>query len=151
MYVVLFCAGTVNTFIPMMINYLWLFHTIAIFWNVWFPIRARHFDVHGYTKYMHIVVVVIAFTLSVIPVGVAFGTGGYVISSLIPSLSFCVMRSLAVNYYALVLPICIVFPFGITFNLLTVWKLLRMRQHSKQVASKLYNVNKPVWLHLPYF
>lgn len=127
-------AGLVNTFIPMMISYWWLFHTIAIFWNVWFPIHARRFDVSGYTKYIHIATVVIAFTFPTIPVGVVFGTGGYVISSFTLSLSYCIARNPDAFFYVFTLPICIIFPAGITLNLLTIWKLLRMKLNSKQVC-----------------
>ena len=125
-------------YIPLISGCWWLFHTIVIFWNVWFPLHARHFDVSGYNKYLHMTIIVTALILPLIPVGVAFGTGGYATTSLTPSLTTCIIRNTAVSFYAYVLPICLGFSVGITLNILSIWKLLKMRIHSKQVKS--YNI-----------
>ena len=81
MYYAFICmhVGTMTSFTSTVNGYWWFFHTITIFWKVWFPIHARNFTVSRHTKYIHVTFVVIALTFSVIPVGVALGTGGYVI------------------------------------------------------------------------
>ena len=126
-------TGTANTYIPLISGCWWLFHTAAIFWNLWFPVHARHFDIRGYTKYVHIAVVVLALSLPVIPVGVAFGTGGFATSSFTMSLSTCFARDVVASFYSYVLPSCIGFSVGITLNILSIWKLLKMRLDSEQV------------------
>ena len=115
-------------------GYWLLSHIIAVFWSVWFPVHARKIRRTRYIKLIHSITIAIVLTLSVIPVGVLFGTGGYVLSSNTISLSTCVPRNLTTAMYIFVLPICIILPTGITFNLFTVWKLLKMRLHPSQVA-----------------
>ena len=82
-------TGIINSFFFTTISYWWFFHTLTIFWNVWFPVHARNFKISGYTKYLHFAIILITLTLSTIPVGAALGTGGYVISVHPPSLNYC--------------------------------------------------------------
>ena len=118
----------------------WFCHTVAIFWSVWFPVHTRQLHLNGYIKATHIFTVIVALTLPTIPVIVLFGTGGFVLSSFTVSLSTCIPRNLIASLYVFVLPLCIIVPVGITLNLLTVWKLLRMRLNSKQVY-KMHDEN----------
>ena len=131
--IIMFHTGTANNYIHMISGFWWLFHTAMIFWNVWFPLHARRFDISGYTKYVHIVIVVLALTLPVIPIGVAFGTGGFVTSSFTMSISTCFGKNAVASFYSNVLPLCLVFSVGITLNILSIWKLLKIRLDSKQV------------------
>ena len=129
-------TGIINSFFFTTISYWWFFHTLTIFWNVWFPVHARSFKISGYTKYLHIAIILITLTLSTIPVGAALGTGGYVISVHPPSLNYCFPRNPDALFYAFIFPFCIVSPTGVTVNLLTVWKLLaisKQSHNSKQV------------------
>ena len=119
-------------------GYWWFSHTIAVFWSVWFPVHARKIHHTRYIKFIHISVIVIALTLPMIPVGILFGTGGYVLSSYTTSLSTCIPRNLTTAMYVSVLPMCIVISTGITFNLLTVWKLLKIRLHPSQVVNSMW-------------
>ena len=117
--------------------YWWLSHTIAVFWSVWFPVHARKIHLTRYIKLIHVITIVITFTLSVIPVGVLFRTGGYVLYSYTVSLSTCFPRNTTTAMYIVTLPICIALPTGMTFNLLTVWKLLKIRLHPSQVIHSI--------------
>ena len=130
---VIFHAGTATIYIQMISGFWWLFHTAMIFWNIWFPLNARHFDISGYTKYVHIVVVILALTLPVIPVGVVFGTGGFVTSSFTISLSSCFPRNKFARFYSFALPTFFVYSVGITLNILSIWKLLKTRLDPKKV------------------
>ena len=118
-----------NTFVYTSIGYWWLFLTIMIFWKVWFPTNAKNAEIKGYTKYIHIAMVAISFILSLIPVAAALGTGGYVISIFPVYLNFCFPRNTDVFFYAFILPFCISQPAGSTFNLLTLYKVLSLKQH----------------------
>lgn len=130
-------AGAGTIFSLTIRGYWWLSHTIAVFWSVWFPFQTRKILNHrtGYTKFIHFATVVIVFTLSVIPVGAIFATGGFVLSSYTVSLSAnCIPRNLTAASYIFSLPICVIVPTGITFNILTVWKLLKIRLRPNQVS-----------------
>ena len=99
-----------------------------IFWKVWFPTNAKNAEVKGYMKFIHLAIVVISIVLSVIPVAAAIGTGGYTLSMFPVHLSFCGPRNLDVLFYAFILPFCINQPAGSTFNLLTLYKVLNLKQ-----------------------
>ena len=99
-----------------------------IFWKVWFPSNAKKAEVQGYTKYIHLTIVAITFVLSLVPVAAALGTGGYRISIFPVHLNFCYPRNLDVLFYAFILPLCINQPAGSTLNLLTLYKVLSLKQ-----------------------
>ena len=127
-------AGVVNTYFYTLITYWWFFHTIIIFWKIWFPFQARNFSVNGYSKYLHITIVVVSACLSLIPVATDLGTGGFVISTNPPFLNFCYPRSPDAFFYTAIFTYSIVISIGVTLNLLTFWKLVRMNKFiSKQV------------------
>ena len=131
-FVNLYCfvfTGILNTFVFTLLSYWWLFLATNIFWKVWFPVNARSAQVNGYTKYIHLTIVGLSLTLSIVPIGAAVATGGYVISSFPPFLNYCYPRNSATFFYSYVLPFCIILPTGSTFNLLTLWKVLSFRKH----------------------
>ena len=105
-----------------------LFLTIMIFWKVWFPTNAKNAEVKGYMKFIYLAIVMISIVLSVIPVAAALGTGGYTLSMFPVHLSFCGPRNLDILFYAFILPFCINQPAGSTFNLLTLYKVLNLKQ-----------------------
>lgn len=113
-----------------MVDFWWFFHAIILFWKVQFPIHAKQFQ---YNKCLHAVIVVFALLFPMIPIGVALGTGGYTVTTF-PPLNNCFARNPAASFYPFILPKCIIFPIGITFTLITIWKLSRTDVlHSKQV------------------
>ena len=122
-------VGVINTFIYTLFAYWWMFLTIMIFWKVWFPTNAKRAEVNEYIKYIHITIVAISLVLSLIPVVTALGTGGYVISSFPVFLNYCYPRNSVVFFYAFILPFCINQPVGSTFNLLTLYRVLSLKQH----------------------
>ena len=117
-----------NTFIFTLYSYWWLFLAINIFWKVWFPHSSKRIQTRGYTKYLHIATVVLSLTVSCIPVAAALGTGGYVISSFPSFLSYCYPRNADTFFYSFILPFCLILPTGSTFNLLTLWKVLKVKK-----------------------
>ena len=129
-------------FIFASIGYWWLFLTIMIFWKVWFPTNAKNAEAKGYTIYIHIAVVAMSIVLSLVPVAAALGTGGYTLSIFPVHLKFCQPRNLDVLFYAFILPFCINQPAGSTFNLLTLYKVLSLKQHLiKKVIADLEHLN----------
>ena len=126
----LMMAGTLTLYINILFSVFWLFHTITIFWIVWFPIHSRQFEQRGHNKYLHTAVVLVALLFPIIPVGAAFGSGGFVIASFPPVLSGgCFNRDGIVLFYTFIFLFCIIFPTGVTIILLTFWKLHGMKMH----------------------
>ena len=126
-----------DPFVLTMLSYWWFFHTVSFFWKVWFPIHARQLKIRGHIKYIHMAVVMITLIFSTIPIGVAFGTGGYVIYTLIPGLSSCIARNPDAYFYSFVFPLCILYTIGMTLIVLILWRILRMRLH----------LSGQVWVH----
>ena len=131
--------GIISTFLITSIGYWWLFLTIMIFWKVWFPTNAKNAEVKGYMKFIHLAIVVISIMLSVIPVAAALGTGGYTLSIFPVHLNFCGPRNLDVLFYAFILPFCINQPAGSTFNLLTLYKVLNLKQQLIHKVRLIFN------------
>ena len=127
--IIYFFTGMVHTFIFTVTSYWWLFLASNIFWKVWFPDSARRFTTQGYTKYLHIATVAVSLIASTFPVAAALGTGGYVITSFPAFLNYCSPRNLDTFFYSFILPFCLILPTGSTFNLLTLWKVLKVKQH----------------------
>lgn len=117
----LLAAGVINNFMFAMIDYIWLSHTIILFWTVWFPVRSKNFK---YYRYLHLTLIVLFFTLPWIPVAVAFGTGGYTLTSF-PQFTNCFAANPDASFYPFILPKCFFYPTGITLILLTIRKLLK--------------------------
>ena len=108
-----------------------------IFCKVWFPTHVKNAEIKGYMKFIHISVLVISMVLSLIPVAAALGNEGYAITIFSIYLSFCQPRNLDVVFYAFILPICINQPAGSTFNLLTLYKVLSLKE---QLINKVANI-----------
>lgn len=128
-----------------------MFLTIMMFWKVWFPTNAKRAEINGNIKYIHIAVAAISLVLSLIPVATALGTGGYVISSFPVFLNYCYPRNSAVFFYAFILPFCINLPIGSTFNVLTLYKVLSLKQRLiNKVKHYITPVTKIIYLYITY-
>ena len=99
---------------------------------------------------MHIGVVVLSLMLSLVPVVSTLASGGYVISVFPSFLTYCNPRNSAVFFYSFVLILCIVLPTGSTFNLLTLWNVLRVRKHTlKQVGISACMISVNIFKRTP--
>ena len=119
-----------------------------IFWKVWFPANLTGVKVTKYTKYIHGVIVAISLVLSLIPVGSALGTGGYVISVFPAYLNYCYPRSAATFFYSFILPFCITLPIGSTFNLFTLWKVINFKKHLLNKVMYLLIIKCDHYIHI---
>jgi hypothetical protein len=88
-------------------------------------------------KFIHIGVVAVSVILSLVPVAAALGTGGYTLSIFPVHLGFCLPQNIDVTFYAIVLLLCINQSVGSTFNLLTFFKVLSLKQ---QLINKVANL-----------
>lgn len=118
-----------------------------IFWKVWFPTNAKGAKVNGYIKYIHGAIVTISLVLSLIPVGTALGTGGFVISVFPAYLNYCYPRNAASLFYSFILPFCITLPIGSTFNLFTLWKVINIKKHTLNKVSSLVSYDDKKYDH----
>ena len=127
-------AGILVSYIFTLNGYWWLFLAII---TLWFPVYARSVKFRGHYRYLHLAVIMMSLTLALIPVVSAFATGGYTIFTFSSLLSVCYPKDSAVFFYTFVVPFCVVLPAGSTFNLLTLWKVIRIRKNIPSQVKRL--------------
>ena len=111
-----FYSGAVFNYIALQAIFLWLFHILAIFCGVKFPMRAKAFEKNGYFRHCHFIMLAIAVVVPFIPVAAVLGTGGSAVTNFPPFQ--CYARSSDVFYYTYILPGCILMGTGITLLIL---------------------------------
>ena len=111
-----------------------LFHILAVFCGIKFPLRAKTFEKNGYFRYAHIVMLAIAIVVPFIAVAAQLGIGGSAVATFPPFQ--CYARSTDVIYYIYVLPGCIMMGTGITLLILMLHAISRhvtsLQMHSLQ-------------------
>ena len=80
-------------------------------------------------KYIHGLTLSLAICLPAISVAVVFGTGGFIAGTFPPVL--CVSQSANAGFYALVLPISIIIPSGVSLLLVVFWNIHKV--HSSKI------------------
>ena len=79
---------------------IWIWHVAVIFCGIKYPLQVNS-NSHR-MKYVHAAIILLAVTLSVVPVAASFASGGFVNARFQPLL--CVPRNANARFYALVLP-----------------------------------------------
>ena len=111
-----------------------LFHILAVFCGIKFPLRAKTFEKNGYFRHAHIIMLGIGIVVPFIAVAVLLGKGGSAVATFPPFQ--CYSRSTDVVYYIYILPGCIMMGTGITLLILMLHAISRhvtsLQIHSKQ-------------------
>ena len=115
-------AGLVFTYALLVQTLFWFFHFIILFWGIKFPFHAKSFETRGYSKYIHIVMVVLAISMPCGHIAAVVATGGVTMASYPPL--FCLARNTNANLYSFIFPICIINGAGILLLLLIIWRLI---------------------------
>ena len=108
----------------MQIAVLWILHVSVIFWNVRFPDHYMLLNRRHQIKYIHLVSVLVAIVVPVIPVAAIFGTGGFVNGRYPPLL--CLPSNPNAAFYSLVLPVSVLIASGVTLLLAVFWTLYKV-------------------------
>ena len=113
--------GSLLFYCFMQIAVLWILHVSVIFWNVRFPDQYMLLNRRHQVKYIHLVSVLVAIVVPVIPVAVIYGTGGFVNGRFPPLL--CLPSNANAAFYSLVLPVSVLIASGVTLLLAVFWTL----------------------------
>ena len=97
----------------------WILHIAMILWKIQFPIHARSFEVAHRMRYIHIVMIIAALIIPLVPVITAAADGGYGLTRFPPIL--CTAKSTKATFYSLIMPIILIMQCGITMLLLIFW------------------------------
>ena len=99
-------------------------HIIILYFGVAFPFRMRWLENSGYTRHMHVTVVVVSLLLPFGPALVPFSTGGFVNDGSPPN--FCIARGSWSAFVSLILPNCIYIGVSITMSILVVHSIIKV-------------------------
>ena len=119
----MYTTGIVFYYVTMLLLLLWLWHTVAVFWAVAWPLHARKFNTSSNTKYLHLIFVFASLLLPVAPTLVVLlvsstqGTkSGFVITRAPPFV--CAGHDTRVNFWAYIFPISVILAIGVTLLIL---------------------------------
>lgn len=133
--------GMVFGYVLLQLAIWWLFHSVILFWRVVFPFHARSFKLSGRIKYIHIMCVIVALVVPLLPIitvlssfskdlekneflrsrNVTFTSGGLGYGMVrFPPILCSGTNSIAV-YYSLVFPINAIVSLGLPVIILLIW------------------------------
>ena len=115
--------STANLFLyaVLVISLLWLFQTGTYFWVVIYPVHYRSIRTTGKLKIVHVIVVIVSFTLPIIPLVPAEFYNGVGISLFIGTR--CVFLTIDLLIYGFILPIIIIIIIGSSVLVITAWHI----------------------------
>ena len=114
--------GAILTYLLLQVALFGALFMIAVFWTINCPFAKRSFDNLGRTKYLHITAVLVGLLVPVIPVILAFTTGGFIITNSPPFA--CLVRNQDVFFYSFLFPISITCAIELILDLLLIRKLI---------------------------
>ena len=120
-------AGGVLYYILLQASLWWIFHVSALFWKVLFPLHSKSFETAHRTKYIHMIMVVLALLIPLIPVITSEVKGGYTMTRFPPFL--CTGSDADATFYSLVLPITIILATGASILVFIFWKINKVDNH----------------------
>ena len=131
--------GVVFHYIALQATLLWLFHILAIFCTVKFPIRAKIFENSRYYHYAHFTMLGTAIVVPFISTAAVLATGGSTLASFPPFQ--CFARNSNVIYYTFILPASIMMGAGITlviliFHIIVHVTEIRVQRRSQHVQER---------------
>jgi hypothetical protein len=98
----------------------WIFHLSMIFCAVFWPFKYHYWRQSGCLKYIHLVMVLTALVLPIVPVIICLKLDGYVLYTLIQPM--CVARNSQAAFYSHVLPLISAVAVGLYLLILILWK-----------------------------
>ena len=114
-------SGALFLYAVLVISLLWLFQTAVYFWVVIYPVNFRSFRTSGRLRIIHLVAVIISFTLPAVPV-VAICLGkGFVYSIFAPNK--CALLDVDTFFYSFSIPFVIVIICGLSLLVTTLWHI----------------------------
>ena len=117
-------AGAALFFCLMQIAFLWVCHVCVIFWSVAFPISFLKFTIQRRMKMIHAIVVCLMIVVPMIPVAVAFGTGGFTNARFPPLL--CSSKNADAAFYGLFFPMSILLASGVSLMIGVFWTIRKV-------------------------
>ena len=111
----------------MQIAVIWICHVLIIFSTVICPFHYMMFSSKNRMRYIHIVIVIMAIAIPATSVAVMFGTGGFINARFPPLL--CLPRNADAGFYAVVLPISLITPIGVSLLLAVFYTTHKVCMH----------------------
>ena len=118
----------------------WLFHVIALYWKLQFPLHYRRFEAAGFIHYVHLTAVILGLVFALLPVitpiadhavkksnneNFTGGGIGFTMTTVPPII--CTSSDRNVSYYSLAFPLNLILLVGTTLLLLAFWIIHQVR------------------------
>ena len=117
-------AGIVFTYVLIQGSLFVTFHTLGLCWGIVFPFHYRRFKAEGRIKYIHITSVILALVLPAIS-ALLHLVNGYSIGP--GQIGVCMGRSIAITYFATLLPLSVILPMNTSALVIIFWKILKVK------------------------
>ena len=117
-------AGIVYIYGMLQVNIWAMLHALGLSWGIVFPFHYRRFRVEEKIKYIHVVTVVVALLLPIIPALLYLIKDGY--GPLFTPTRVCTGRNLNVTYFAFLLPISIILATTTSSLAMVFWTILKV-------------------------
>ena len=116
-------AGTIFIYGLAQVGYWVAFHAIALSWGIVFPFHFRRMRIEERLKYFHITIILIAVFFPMLPALIHL-KDGYIIAN--TPTTFCLGRSVAVTFFALLLPLSGLSAVATSALIIIFWKILKV-------------------------
>ena len=103
-----------------------VFHVLFMYVGVVFPFKKKYIDSSGYSKYIHLTVVLLSLLVPIGPAVSAEFLGGFTINSSPPSL--CLPRNTLSWFLALALPVTVFLGLAVSLLILLIYKITKVTQ-----------------------
>ena len=126
-------AGTIFIYGLAQLGYWVTFHAIALSWGIIFPFHFRRMKMEKKLKYFHVTTVLIALSFPMLPALIHLHDG-YVMAN--TRTTICLGRSVAVTFFALILPLSVLTAMATSALIIVFWKILKVLRTKHTVKTQ---------------
>ena len=113
------------------ITLFWLFQSVGYFWMVNYPIHYKSFKTSKKLRTIHLISVVISFSLPTIPLAIISLNGGFVKFPFL--VSRCSSSNLDAFFYGVSVPVIIMTNLGLSLLIISFWQISNMVSNLESV------------------
>ena len=120
----MFYTGGLILYVGLVITLFWLFQSVGYFWVINYPIHYKSFKTSKKLKTIHLISVVISFSLPTIPLVIISLNGGFVKFPFLASR--CSISNLDAYFYGHSVPVIIMINLGLSLLIISFWRISNM-------------------------
>ena len=118
-------AGVVLFYATIQLLFWWLWHTVAVFWAVKWPLHSKKFNTSSKLKYFHTTVILAGLIFPILPVLIVGLKGGFTIT-ISPGPILCTGANVDSTYWAIICPTSIMLGIGTSILIYTLCIVIKV-------------------------